>query len=76
MRSQNPLSDTLSTSTSEVLVPCLSDFLLMEPYESLGGFQLLPIQFEILRQPDFRLKPEFRFPASARDVDVHARFFP
>jgi hypothetical protein len=43
-------------------------------YETFDGLQLLAVQAEILRQPDFRLKPEFRFPASAGDMDVHAWF--
>jgi hypothetical protein len=34
---------------------------------------LLAVEAEILRQPDFRLKPGLRFPASACDMDVHAR---
>ena len=74
IRSQKPSSEMSSTSTSEVLGPCPADLVLMDLYEMFDGLQLLAVQTEILRQPDIRLKPEFRLTASACDVDVHAWF--
>jgi hypothetical protein len=55
---QNPCFDTLVTSTSEVLVPCPSDFLLMLVNQAQCVKQVYRLQAMILRQRDDRIQPD------------------
>ena len=60
----------LTTSTAEVLLPSVNDFIFALFYYALNLPKLLARQAVILRQFDARLQPKLRFPVGGVDVDV------
>ena len=63
------------TSAPKVLVPGVSNFVLMLFDQSFCVIQLLLCQPIVYRELDLRFNPEFSFSVCAMHVDMNTRFF-